>query len=179
MMPILNEVLNYRDMVGLVKPTIHVDEFNSKMGDDADIIVVSFFVRGEQAARDLVSWFEKGYDWVLDADRSPGELRPGRYLVYVEMRRRSQVGDKLETMLEDLETLTGINPRAWRFHYDGGYHDFSREAFDSRVPLTPRDYRKKQDGDLNEMRQAAGIDTHDIYDRDRLTRSLQSAAGIL
>jgi len=58
-------------MVGMMKPTIHVDEFASKLGDDDDIIVVSFFVRSLQAAKDLVTWFEKGYEWVLDADRSP------------------------------------------------------------------------------------------------------------
>ena len=51
----------------MLKPTIHVDEFASKMGDDDDIIVVSFFVRSQQAAEDLMNWFEKatnGY-WML------------------------------------------------------------------------------------------------------------------
>ena len=42
--PQLFEALEYKDMVGMMKPTIHVDEFASKMGDDDDIIVVSFFV---------------------------------------------------------------------------------------------------------------------------------------
>ena len=69
----LCEALNYKDMEGMIKPTVHVDEFASKMGDDDDIIVLSFFVRSKEAARDLVSWFEKGYDWVMDADTSPGE----------------------------------------------------------------------------------------------------------
>ena len=40
----LLESLQYKDLEGLMKPTIHVDEFSSKMGDDDDIIVVSFFV---------------------------------------------------------------------------------------------------------------------------------------
>ena len=67
------ESLEYKDLEGMMKPTIHVDEFTSKMGDDDDIIVVSFFVRDDQAAKDLMQWFEKGYDFVLDADKSPGE----------------------------------------------------------------------------------------------------------
>ena len=46
-------------MEGMLKPTVHVDEFASKMGDDDDVIVLSFFVRSEQAADDLVNWFEK------------------------------------------------------------------------------------------------------------------------
>ena len=65
---LLSESLSYKDLEGLMKPTIHVDEFSSKMGDDDDIIVVSFFVRDPQAAKDLMAWFEKGYDFVLDAD---------------------------------------------------------------------------------------------------------------
>ena len=102
----LFESLSFKDLDGLLKPTIHVDEFSSKMGDDDDIIVVSFFVRDAQAAKDLMMWFEKGYDFVLDADRSPGEIRPGRYLVYVELRRRSTAGGNVEQLLDDLNTLT-------------------------------------------------------------------------
>jgi hypothetical protein len=77
----LFEGLEYKDLVGMMKPTMHIDEFSSKMGDDDDIIVVSFFVRSKAAAADLMTWFEKGYDWVLDADVSPGEIKPGRFLV--------------------------------------------------------------------------------------------------
>ena len=62
----LFESLSFKDMEGLMKPTIHVDEFSSKMGDDDDVVVLSFFVRDQQAAKDLVNWFEKGYDFVLE-----------------------------------------------------------------------------------------------------------------
>ena len=55
----LHEGLQYRDLDGLMKPTVHVDEFSSKMGDDADIIVLSFFVRDKQAAKDLVAWLDR------------------------------------------------------------------------------------------------------------------------
>jgi hypothetical protein len=65
-------------------------------------LLISFFVRDQQAAKDLMMWFEKGYDFVLDADRSPGEIRPGRYLVYVEMRRRSTAGGNVETIAETI-----------------------------------------------------------------------------
>ena len=113
----LCEALEYKDMVGMIKPTLHVDEFASKMGDDDDIIVVSFFVRSQQAARDLMNWFEKGYDWVMDADVSPGEISPGRYLVYIELRRRSSAGAKLADAVQDLETLTELAPADWTMHY--------------------------------------------------------------
>lgn len=168
-------------MEGLIKPTIHVDEFSSKMGDDDDIIVISFFVRDAQAAKDLMSWFEKGYDFVLDADRSPGEIKPGRYLVYVEIRRRSTAGGHVEQLLNDLNTLTEFeDSSAWTMHYKEKEIPFSREGFESAVPLTPKAYRDRYERDLNEVRVAAGIPVVATYDkRDRDLQAIQSAAGII
>ena len=179
--PLLSESLGYKDMDGLMKATIHVDEFSSKMGDDDDIIVISFFVRDAQAAKDLMMWFEKGYDFVLDADRSPGEIRPGRYLVYVELRRRSTAGGNVEQLLNDLNTLTEFeDSSAWNMHYKDKTMPFSRDAFDSTVPLTPRAYRERYEQDLNEVRVAAGLPVVATYDRqDRALQTIQSAAGII
>ena len=177
----LSENLNFKDLEGLIKPTIHVDEFSSKMGDDDDVIVLSFFVRDPQAAKDLMSWFEKGYDFVLDADRSPGEIKPNRYLVYVEIRRRSTAGVHVEQMLDDLNTLTEHASSAdWTMHYKDAEYPFSLQQFEQVVPLSPRAYRELQDQDLNEMRVAAGLPTVTSYDEtDPLIQSIQSAAGIL
>jgi hypothetical protein len=176
--PLLFEALEYGDMKGMIKPTVHVDEFASKMGDDDDIIVVSFFLRSEQAARDLVNWFEKGYDWVLDSDRSPGEIRPGRYLVYVEMRRRSSAGQRVAEMLDDLGTLTEYGVDDWTMTYRDRDYPFSQEVFDRVVPRSPQEYRERRDRELNEVRAAAGLDTRPIYEHSRETRQLQAAAGI-
>ena len=176
----LFESLGYKDLEGLMKPTIHVDEFSSKMGDDDDIIVVSFFVRDPQAAKDLMTWFEKGYDFVIDADRSPGEIRPNRYLVYVELRRRSTAGGHVETLLNDLNTLTEYDASDWTMHYRGKEMPFTRDAFDATVPLSPRAYRERYDRELNEMRTAAGMPVRTTYDRrDRALQAIQSAAGII
>ena len=176
----LFEALSYKDLEGLLKPTIHVDEFSSKMGDDDDIIVISFFVRDETAAKDLMNWFEKGYDFVLDADRSPGEIKPNRYLVYVEMRRRSTAGGHVETLVDDLGTLTEFEPDDWTMHYRGKEVPFSRDAFDSMVPTSPKAYREKYDEGLNEMRIAAGMEPVSNYDKkDKALQAIQSAAGIL
>lgn len=175
---LLSEALSYRDMEGMIKPTVHVDEFASKMGDDDDILVLSFFVRNEMAARDLVDWFEKGYDWVLDADRSPGEIRPGRYLVFVEMRRRSSAGAWTEQMLQDLDTLTELKLDDWSMTYRDSTVPFSRDNFERMVPRSPREYRERREQDLNEMRVQAGLDTVPIFELTPETRRLQSAAGI-
>jgi len=174
----LFEGFEYKDLVGMMKPTIHVDEFSSKMGDDDDVIVVSFFVRSKQAATDLALWSEKGYDWVLDADTSPGEITPGRFLVYIELQRRSNAAKHLAEAIHDLNTLTEYNPNQWIMIYNGKEIPFSAEDFNQTVPLSPKEYRKQHNSDLNEMRAAAGIDPVQIYDRERDILQLQSAAGI-
>jgi hypothetical protein len=151
------------------------------MGEDDDIIVISFFLRNPEAAKDLMSWFEKGYDFVLDADRSPGEIKPNRYLVYVEMRRRSTAGANVEQLLNDLNTLTEFEDASdWAMHYKGKDIPFSRDAFDATVPLSPKAYRDRYEKDLNEVRVAAGLPVVANYDkRDRALQSIQSAAGII
>jgi hypothetical protein len=163
-----------------MKPTIHVDEFSSKMGDDDDIIVVSFFVRDPSAAKDLMNWFEKGYDFVIDADKSPGEIKPNRYLVYVEIRRRSTAGAQVEELVDDLGTLTEFDSKDWTMHYKGKELPFTRDVFDSTVPLSPRAYRERYEKDLNEVRTAAGLPVVSTYDKkDPLLQSIQSAAGLI
>jgi len=46
------------------------------------------------------------------------------------------------------------------------------------VPLTPAAYRSQKENDLNEWRQRAGLDAKPIFERDRLMKQLQNAAGI-
>jgi len=175
---ILKESLDYKDLEGMLKPTIHIDEFASKMGDDEDIVVVSFFVRDNQASRDLVQWFEKGYDFVLDADQSPGEIKPNRYLVYVEMRRRNAVPEQITQLLQDLETLTEFQLDDWNMVYKDRSYRYDQDNFKKLVPLSPREYREQENLDLNEVRISAGLDVKPIYEVDHDLRSLQSAAGI-
>jgi hypothetical protein len=175
----LNEGLEYKDLEGMMKPEIHVDEFDSKMGDNADIIVISFFVRNQEAAIDLMNWFEKGYDFVLDADRSPGEIKPNRYLVYVEIRRRSTAGIHVRQLLEDINTLTEYEPSDWIIDYKNQRVPFTLESFEQLIPLSPKEYRRQNDEDLNEMRVAAGLPYKAVYEsNDADIRAIKIAAGI-
>jgi hypothetical protein len=177
--PLLLEGLQYKDLEGMMKSTIHVDEFAAKMGDDDDIIVISFFVRDLSAAKDLVAWFEKGYDFVLDADRSPGEIKPSRYLVYIEIRRRRSAPQHVQTLLDDLGTLTEFDPEEWTMHYKGKKQPWSEETFAKLVPLTPDAYRAENEQDLNSVRAAAGIAPKKIHEKlPDDVKSLQSMAGL-
>ncbi len=152
--------LELKDSIG---KKIHIDEYKAKMGDDDDIIVISFKSLYKDQALDLVNFLEKGYDWVLDADVSAGEIEDGEYLVFVEVLRRPAIPTKIAKLLSDLENLTGVPPSEYKFKYkkDLDYVAFDPESFAARVPLDPRKYRKlnktKDDVELENMQMAAGL----------------------
>ena len=170
--------LEYKCLAGMIKPTIHIDEFKSKMGEDDDVCVASFYITDENAAKDLVSWFEKGYDFILDSDRSPGEIKPNKYLVYVEMRRRSNLADNLAQIIEDLQTLTDIEPQDWTFTHKKNTEAFTTENFSRVVATSPKAYRLDQELALNEYRERAGLKTVPIYENDAAIKELKSKAGL-
>ena len=60
--------LREKDLRSMVYDIFEIDSFASKMGEDKDIVTVSFSVKDQLAAKDLESFIEKGYAWVLDAD---------------------------------------------------------------------------------------------------------------
>jgi hypothetical protein len=81
--------------------------------------------------------------------------------------------------LDDLATLTEFEPKDWTMVYEGKEVSFTQEEFERIVPLSPKEYRKTHDEDLNEMRVAAGLPTKTYYEQDDAIKAIQSAAGIL
>lgn len=170
--------LEYKCLEGMIKPTIHIDEFSSKMGEDDDVSVASFYVTAEQAAKDLVGWFEKGYDFILDADQSPGEIKPNKYLVYVEMKRRSNIGENISTLLQDLSTLCELEPNDWLVRHGRNEFEFTTEAFNKVVATSPKAYRLDKELALNEVRTRAGLTTKRVYENDEAIQQLKNIANL-
>jgi hypothetical protein len=178
----LKEGLEYKDMVDMIKPTVFIDEFTSKVGEDDAYIVLSFYVHNSTVAEDLVRWFETGYDFVVDADRSPGEIEPNRYLVFVEIKRRTYVIPQLEEMLEDLETLTDFTIADWTVTYEDMDYPFDSEVLSNLLLLSPQSYREAKGIELNEMRTAANLPTKRIYSEKSFSKDLDAIrqqAGLL
>ncbi len=151
------------DLQGSIGKKIHFDEYKAKMGEDADIIVISLKSKYKDQAQDLVNFLEKGYDWILDADVSSGELEDGDYLVFVEVLRRPSIPEKVEKFLSDLTNLTGLELSDYEFKYskETSYTPLTADAISSKVPLDPRRYRKmnktEDDIAIENMQMAAGL----------------------
>jgi hypothetical protein len=162
---IINEGLDYLDMEDQIQPTVSVDEYAAKMGKDSDIVTLAFTVNSEAAGNDLVDWFERGYDWVLDASISEGELSPGKYLVFVEMKRRTKVPERIVELIEDLETLTGLTVNEWSVIIDETDYAADPEILKQHITISPHEYREENENEeeLNEMRRRAGLETVNLY----------------
>lgn len=179
---VINEGLEQNDLKRLVQPELHIDEYKSKMGQDEDIIVTSFKVSGREPAEDLVNFIEKGYDWVLDADISSGELVDGDFVVFVEADRNNKFPDQLMSMMQDIMNLTGQQLKEWhlRYRHSSQDHDLNAESIARLVPLSTEDYlRRYGTKALDEMRNAAGVKVSTQAPVNDYTQQLRSLAGII
>ena len=136
----LTEGLRTADLKHTVDHLFTVDQFQSKMGDDKDIIVLRFRASGKEPANDLMEFIEKGYNFVLDADVSSGEEKDGYYSVFVELERTKKVPGEVKDLLGGISQLCDIDNWRFRWYKDVGGHDFSEEEFAKNVPVTPEDY---------------------------------------
>ena len=180
---ILNEGLDYHDLEGQMIPTVTVDEYAAHMGNDSEIVTLAFTIKSEAAGNDLVDWFERGYDFVLDAQVSEGEVKPGQFLVFVEMNRRSSVPKRIIELLDDLETLTAIPVKDWTIIVDEEEHSPEEEVLKQVITISPHDYREEvevEEEELNEMRERAGLEIKVIHadKQDAEIKAFKSMAGL-
>lgn len=107
--------LQANDLEYLVKKVFEVDSFSSKVGDDEDICVLSFTVDAEDPAKDLENFIEMGFNHVIDADVSSGEMDDGKYRVYVEIERTRHIGEQIFEIIEGVKKLTGFDQMRFRY----------------------------------------------------------------
>jgi len=132
--------LRHGDLKHLVYDVFEVDSYQSKMGDDKDIVVCSFVVQDKEPATDLMNFIEKGYPFVLDADVSAGEMSDGMYRVFVEMERSKNVPTQIMELLYGVQNLTEIEK--FRFRYYKGFKgvDANEQTLGEQIPLDSDSY---------------------------------------
>lgn len=165
-------------MVGQVTPILGIDEFQSQIGDDSDIMVLNFIVNAQEVGNDLVDWLERGYDWIIDAEVSPGEVLDKKYYVFAELNRRSTAPRRIMELLDDLNTLTDIKAKDWQIKVDDKKYPASIESISEHVLLTPVEYKNRDEGDLNEWREIAGLPIVSTHEEDSEILEWKRKAGI-
>jgi hypothetical protein len=178
---IINEGLDYHDLEGIVIPRLTVDEYSAHMGKDSEVITLSFAVKNKKAGDDLSDWFERGYDFVLDAQVSEGESGPGQYLVFVEINRRTSAPERICTLIDDMGTLTNLKLKDWTIIVDEEEYEADEDILKQVIIMSPHNYRmeKEDDTELNEMRQNAGLDTVSKFtEQDSELKAFKAIAGL-
>ena len=149
----LNEDLKSEDLRNLVDNIFEIDGYASKMGSDQDIVVLSFTAEDKEPASDLVNFIERGYDFVLDADASPGELKDGKYKVFVEIERNRRISDQVLELLDGIGKLTGIENFKFRYHKNFHSLPVSEQSLKETIPTSKDDYNIKiQEGKINNFK---------------------------
>ena len=136
----INENLHRSDLRNLVKKVFEIDSFKSKIGDDDEVIVLSFTVDSEDPAKDLENFIEMGYDFVLDADVSPGETDDGSYKVFVEIERGHRAPDQIIELLSGIERLTDIPNMRYRYFKSFKSKDATFENLKQDIPTDKESY---------------------------------------
>ena len=203
---LLRESLEIGDLKRLVKSELHIDEYKSKMGEDKDVSVVSFKVSGKEPGNDIVSFIEKGYPFVLDADVSSGEKEDSDYLVFVELERDDELASHIVELIDDMLGLTDQTMEEWRFKCykckDPEHEtELTLDNLKDTVIMSPELYEKKygssdqeeiddaeeeiddqQDAELakelDEMKTAAGVKVTTTAPVNEFTDSVRVAAGL-
>ena len=146
----LNESLQADDLRDLVDEVFEIDSYKSKIGQDEDIVVLSFTVDGEDPAKDLENFFEMGYNFVLDGDVTAGETDEGTYRVYVEIERGRQSAEQIFELVEGLKKLTGLEELRFRYFKSFKSKEATLENLKRAVPKDKASYEiATQENGLN------------------------------
>lgn len=162
----LREGLREEDLAELVIPMMSIDEFESKVDDDA--IVVGFYIKDSDPADDLNRFIQKSPISLLDTDVSPAPNEDGYFLVFVELSRDGTFTEKLKTILSEIQNLVSIDANDWSFTCYG--HDGVFEATDDNLRILIRtesieDLKQKAfDDDLLEFFQHSVLDNVELLE---------------
>ena len=132
--------LRANDLKDLVGSIFEIDSYASKMGDDKNIVTLSFSLNDKTAAEDLSNFLEKGYEFILDSDVTAGEQSDGSYKVFVELERNNDVSEQIFEIVDGVQKLSGRDQFKFRYYKGWRSHPVSLENLQELVPNDPDNY---------------------------------------
>ena len=137
--------LRKEDLKHTIYDIFEIDSFSSKMGEDEDIVVVSFSMRDKGPAEDLVKFLESGYSFILDADVTPGEQRDGTYKVFVEMERSNDVATNIFEIIDGVKKISGLDKLKFRYYKSFNSNEATLENLNTSIPKSSIDYKRNKE----------------------------------
>lgn len=123
----LTEGMRGGDLEDLILPMISVDEFESKIDDEA--LVIGFFVQEQNAADDLNRFIQRSPVELIDTEVSPAPDQHGYYMVFVELLKNAELAQNVSDILEEVSPLANV--KNWKMQVRGhdGLLPFSVDDF--------------------------------------------------
>ena len=135
--------LRIGDLKDCIDHIFEIDSFKSKMGEDKDIVTLSFSLNEKHAADDLMNFIEKGYEFVLDSDATAGEQSDGTYKVFVELERNRHISDNILEIADGVGKLGNIDSFKFRYYKNFRSKPLDKETLESNIPQDPKAYEQK------------------------------------
>jgi hypothetical protein len=132
--------LRDEDLIDMVDHIFEIDSYASKMGDDKNIVTLSFSVRTKAPADDLMSFIERGYPFVLDSDVTTGEQSDGTYKVFVEIERNKEVPEQIVELIDGVSKLTSIKDFKFRYYKNFRSKPCTLDNLTQTIPVEPEKY---------------------------------------
>lgn len=132
--------LRQGDLKDLVYHIFEIDAYASKMGEDKNIITLSFTVKDKAPADDLVKFLEGGYSFILDSDVTAGEQSDGNYRVFVELQREKSANNNIMEILDGVKKLADIDSFKFRYYKGFKSYETTLDNLNEQVPLDPNSY---------------------------------------
>ena len=128
------------DLAHMVDNIIEIDSYKSKMGNDADIVTLAFSIHGNEPAKDLENFIEKGYPFVLDADVTSGEQSDGTYKVFVEIERSKEIPVQILEIADGVTKLANLDKMKFRYYKNFKSKDLDEENLSASIPVDSDSY---------------------------------------
>ncbi len=131
----ISEGLRESDLADLVIPMMSIDEYESKISDTNDVIVVGFFVDDKEPAIELSRFVDRSIQDILDTDVSPAPNESGYFMMFLELKRNDEFFEIISNILEEIKNITDIEKWTFKAYKNDEIMDFNKENIRRHVRL--------------------------------------------
>ena len=145
--------LKYNELQDLVLPKVSIDEFAPKTGANNEVIVLGFYVKDKEPAKDLSHFIETGPYEVLDVEASPATDEDGNYMVFVEVKRSNDFFDLAEQVVADLKNIMETDGWTYKPYYSDKEFTAEDTSWKNFVITDPDKYVTREEFQENKMKE--------------------------
>ena len=140
----LNEGLEYGDLAALVSDIVSIDQYQPKLSEEIDAVVLAFMVKYEEPSAALSNFIETSGLELLDVEVSDTPNADGHYIVFIEFTRERDLFDKISAVLDIVDRVT-TQDEHWQYvaFNQPVSQAFNLENFSRDIVTSALDYKKK------------------------------------